>query len=70
MKLVGIAMLPFMKNVARGTATSMYVATASDLPEQGDSYFADCAPARLPKLAGDRGVEENLWKLSERLTSP
>jgi len=69
MKLVGIAMLPFMKNVERGTATSVYVATASDLPDRGESYFADCAPARPGKLAGDRSVEEDLWKLSEQLTS-
>lgn len=69
MKLVGIAMLPFMKNVERGAATTVYVATASDLPEGDESYFADCAPARPGKLAGDRSVEENLWKLSERLTS-
>jgi len=69
MKLVGIAMLPFMKNVERGAATSVYVATASELPERSESYFADCAPARSGKLAGDRSVEEDLWKLSEQLTS-
>ena len=69
MKLVGIGLLPFMKNVERGAATTVYVATAPDLPEQGESYFADCAPARSAKLAGNRSVEANLWKLSERLTS-
>jgi NAD(P)-dependent dehydrogenase (short-subunit alcohol dehydrogenase family) len=68
MVLVGLAMWPIMKNVARGAATSVYLATAPELGEQGGGYFADCRPARVPKLALDRDAAARLWRESERLT--
>ncbi|MHC4109324.1 MAG: Rossmann-fold NAD(P)-binding domain-containing protein, partial [Planctomycetota bacterium] len=68
MRLVGIALLPFMKTVERGAATTLYASIRADLSQPGASYLADCAPARPAKLAGDREVETKLWELSERLT--
>ena len=68
MKLFGIGMLPFMKNVAQGAATTLYAATRPEL-QRGANYFADCAPAKPAKLAGNREVEEALWKRSEEFTS-
>jgi NAD(P)-dependent dehydrogenase (short-subunit alcohol dehydrogenase family) len=68
MILVGIALLPVMKGVERGAATTLYVATAPELASRGGLYFADCSPARLPKLAGNRDVEARLWLISEGLT--
>jgi NAD(P)-dependent dehydrogenase (short-subunit alcohol dehydrogenase family) len=68
MKLLGVAMLPFMKTVERGAATTLFAATCPELPDRGTTYLADCAPARPPKLAGNRELEEKLWKISERLT--
>jgi len=68
MRLVGIAALPFMKNVERGAATTLYAATRADPSQPGESYLADCAPARTAKLAGNRAVAAKLWELSERLT--
>jgi NAD(P)-dependent dehydrogenase (short-subunit alcohol dehydrogenase family) len=68
MRLVGIAMLPFMKNVERGAATTLYAAIGPDPSGPVASYLADCAPARPAKLAGDRAVEARLWALCEGLT--
>jgi NAD(P)-dependent dehydrogenase (short-subunit alcohol dehydrogenase family) len=68
MRLVGIAMLPFMKTVPRGAATTLYAAVRADPSQPSASYLADCAPARPAKLAGDRDVEARLWEESERLT--
>jgi NAD(P)-dependent dehydrogenase (short-subunit alcohol dehydrogenase family) len=70
MRLMGIAMLPFMKTVERGAATSLYAATRADLSQPGETYLADCAPARAAKLAGNRAVEAKLWQLSEQLMRP
>jgi NAD(P)-dependent dehydrogenase (short-subunit alcohol dehydrogenase family) len=68
MKLLGIALLPFLKTVESGAATTLYAATCADLSDRGAVYFADCAPGRPGKLAGNRELEERLWELSEWLT--
>lgn len=67
MHAVGLLMLPVAKNVERGSATTMYVATAPALAEQGGGYFSDCSPARTPKLAGDTATAERLWQRSAEL---
>lgn len=65
---VGLLMWPFMKNVDRGAATTIYAATAPALARAGGTiYFSDCAPARTPKLAGAAGVEARLWQRSAEL---
>jgi NAD(P)-dependent dehydrogenase (short-subunit alcohol dehydrogenase family) len=69
MKLVGLLMLPFSKNVAQGAATTLYAATRADLAEPGASYLSHCAPARTHKLAGDAEVERALWERSAELVS-
>jgi NAD(P)-dependent dehydrogenase (short-subunit alcohol dehydrogenase family) len=68
MRLIGVAVLPFMKTVEMGAATTLYAATRADLSQPAETYLADCAPARTAKLAGDRAVEAKLWELSEQLT--
>ncbi len=68
MKLLGLLALPIAKNVERGAATSLFVATAPELGEVGGGYFSNCAPARPGKLAGNPEVEGRLWEISERLT--
>jgi NAD(P)-dependent dehydrogenase (short-subunit alcohol dehydrogenase family) len=67
LNLVGIFVRPFMKTVEEGAATTLYAATRSDPSQPGESYLADCAPARPAKLAGDRELEAMLWERSERL---
>ena len=65
---VGLLMWPFMKDVDRGAATTVYAATAPELARAGETiYFSDCAPARTPKLAGQAGVEARLWQRSAEL---
>jgi len=68
MRLVGILALPFMKQIDRGAATTVHLAVADEHAEAGGGYYADCQPARAPKLALDREVQARLWKLSEELT--
>lgn len=65
---LGVVMLPFMKSVPQGAATSVYVATHPDCGERGGLYFSDCAQARpAHRLAGKDDVCERLWALSEQL---
>lgn len=61
---VGLLMLPWMKKVDAGAATSVYLATAPDFEREGGGYFADCAATRAPKLAADEEVQERLWEIS------
>jgi NAD(P)-dependent dehydrogenase (short-subunit alcohol dehydrogenase family) len=68
LSLVGVVVRPFMKTVEQGAATTLYAATRSDPSRPGETYLADCAPARPAKLAGDRELEALLWERSERLT--
>ncbi len=68
MLLVGLLMWPFMKNVECGAATTLFAATAPELADAGGRYFANCMPARMPKIAQNDTVCVRLWKLSERLT--
>ena len=68
MHLVGILARPFSKAIDRGAATTLYAALHADPARKGESYLADCAPARSAKLAGVQDVESKLWSLSEELT--
>jgi len=68
MHLVGVLARPFSKAVDRGAATTLYAALRADPYRPGESYLADCAPARCGKLAGNREAEARLWALSEELT--
>lgn len=67
MKIFGLFMLPAMKSPEQGAATSVLLATAPQHGERGGGYFADCAPARPHRLAGDEGLAAALWKRSEEL---
>ncbi len=65
---LGLLAWPWMKEVGAGAATSVYLATASELESEGGGYFADCAPTRAPALAGREDLQERLWQLSAELT--
>jgi NAD(P)-dependent dehydrogenase (short-subunit alcohol dehydrogenase family) len=69
MVLLGLVMWPWMKKVDSGAATSVHLATAPEYEKDGGGYFANCAPARAPRLAGDEEVQERLWTISAELTS-
>jgi len=68
MKIFGLLMLPVMKQVDRGAATTLLLATSPEYAERGGEYLEDCAPARTPKPGDDRKLAADLWKRSEVLT--
>jgi NAD(P)-dependent dehydrogenase (short-subunit alcohol dehydrogenase family) len=68
MKVFGLALLPITKSPAEGAATSILLATSPEHGERGGGYYADCAPSRPHRLAGDSLVAGALWKKSEELT--
>jgi NAD(P)-dependent dehydrogenase (short-subunit alcohol dehydrogenase family) len=65
---LGLFMLPFMKQVDRGAATTLLVATSPEYADRGGEYLEDCALARAPKAGADRNLAADLWKRSEQLT--
>jgi NAD(P)-dependent dehydrogenase (short-subunit alcohol dehydrogenase family) len=70
MMIVGIVALPFMKSIAQGAATSVYVATAPAYENVGGLYFKNCNEAK-PEFKGwrDDALSVALWRRSEALTS-
>jgi WW domain-containing oxidoreductase len=68
MGFVGLLMLPVVKNIARGAATSVMLATGPEYAKRGGLYFGDCAEWKSMPLALDTDVCAALWKQSERLT--
>ena len=59
----------FMKSVEEGAATQTYVATAPALAESSGYYFADCNPVVPDPRMLNSAQAEQLWKVSEELTS-
>ena len=71
MRLVGIAMLPFMKTAAQGAATTLYAAVRADPSQPGASYLADCAPARASRpisWATIRAAVSTTWSATSTVT--
>jgi NAD(P)-dependent dehydrogenase (short-subunit alcohol dehydrogenase family) len=68
MNLLGIVFFPFMKNVERGAATTLFAATAPECAGSPTRYLADCAPAHVPRLALDATFSARLWQHSAELT--
>jgi len=67
--LMGIFMLPFMKSVPQGAATSVYVATSPEYQDRGGLFFSDCQEKKpLHKLALDDRLCRDLWHRSCELT--
>lgn len=66
---MGIFMLPFMKSVPRGAATSIYVATNPDYASRGGLFFSDCREKKpAHKLALNDQTCADLWQRSCELT--
>lgn len=67
--VLGIFMMPFMKSIGQGAATSVYVATSPDYENRGGTYFSDCREKRPDnKLALDDAVCRDVWQRSCELT--
>ncbi len=66
---LGIFMLPFMKSVPCGAATTVYVATSPEYQMRGGLYFSDCREKKPDnKLALDDKVCGAVWQRSCELT--
>ena len=66
---LGIFLLPFMKSVPQGAATSLYVATSPEYQLRGGLYFSNCRESKpVHKLALDDRVCGDLWQRSCELT--
>lgn len=58
---------PFMKGPAQGAATSIRLASASDLERVTDGYFANGKRTKSAKRSYDEGVAARLWRVSAEL---
>jgi NAD(P)-dependent dehydrogenase (short-subunit alcohol dehydrogenase family) len=59
----------FLKTVAQGAATTLYVATHPSLATVSGEYFADCNLARPRRVARDPALAERLWAYSEEFAA-
>jgi WW domain-containing oxidoreductase len=57
----------FMKSIAQGAATTVYVSTAPELESVGGKYFSDCNIAVPTAAAQDHKAAEKLWDVSTKL---
>jgi WW domain-containing oxidoreductase len=56
----------FLKSMAQGAATQVYVATHPDMHASGE-YFADCNIAPSSAVSKDAALATRLWEASERI---
>lgn len=67
--ILGLVMMPRMKTVAQGAATTLFAATAADHGLRGGMYFADCQPNKGHRLSRDPAACRKLWEISEALVA-
>lgn len=58
-----------MKSPGRGAATSIHLATATELEKVSGQYFVHSAPKRSSEASYDRNIAARLWQLSTELVS-
>lgn len=58
---------PFMKDPARGAATSIHVASAPELEQVTGRYFSNSAPKRSKGRTYDEALARRLWTVSADL---
>ena len=59
----------FLKTVAQGAATEVYVATSPTLTGVSGEYFADCNVAVPRADANDAELAKKLWEVSEKIVA-
>jgi len=67
-KVMITASRPFLKTPAQGAATSIYLASASEVEGVTGQYFADRRPKTSNKASYDTTAAARLWDTSARLT--
>jgi NAD(P)-dependent dehydrogenase (short-subunit alcohol dehydrogenase family) len=60
---------PFFLTPEEGAATAIYVATSPDCRNVSGEYFVKCKVSKTAKRADDRQLAEDLWKVSEDITT-
>jgi NAD(P)-dependent dehydrogenase (short-subunit alcohol dehydrogenase family) len=68
MGLVGLLVLPVAKDIPRGAATTVMLATRPEYASTGARYFGDCSEWKPMPLALDAQACATLWERSKRLT--
>jgi NAD(P)-dependent dehydrogenase (short-subunit alcohol dehydrogenase family) len=59
----------FLKNVAQGAATQVYVATSPSLATVSGKYFADCNVTTPRDDAEDAATARKLWEVSQQIAA-
>jgi NAD(P)-dependent dehydrogenase (short-subunit alcohol dehydrogenase family) len=68
-RALGLTASVFLKSVAEGAATTVYVATHPSLATVSGEYFADCNVAKPTRVARDPDLAERLWTFSEEFAA-
>ena len=55
-------------SLAEGAATSVYLASSPDVHGVTGQYFDKCRAVASSPLSHDRGLQQQLWQISEQLT--
>jgi NAD(P)-dependent dehydrogenase (short-subunit alcohol dehydrogenase family) len=59
---------PFLKSIAQGAQTSIYLASHPDVEHVSGKYFYQCKPVGSSMRSHDQAAGEQLWKISEQIT--
>jgi NAD(P)-dependent dehydrogenase (short-subunit alcohol dehydrogenase family) len=65
--LFALMLMPQMKTVAQGAATTIVAATAPEYGKNGSAYLSNCEPHRGHRLSRDPFACRKLWDISEAL---
>ena len=57
----------FLKSIAQGAATQVYVATSADLTSVSGQFFANCNIATPRKDAENQDTAQRLWEVSDEI---
>jgi NAD(P)-dependent dehydrogenase (short-subunit alcohol dehydrogenase family) len=67
-RIAGRAVSPiFMKTVAQGAATQVYVATHASLSRINGRYFSDCNEKKSSRYGSDSALAARLWDETEKI---
>jgi len=59
---------PFLKSPEKGTETSIYLASSSEVEGVTGKYFVNKKEAKSSKVSYDESVSKRLWEVSLELT--
>ncbi|XP_062024710.1 short-chain dehydrogenase TIC 32, chloroplastic-like [Rosa rugosa] len=68
-KVLGVFIIPFIKTVQQGAATTCFVALHPQVKGVSGEYFADCNIAKPSNQAKDVDLASKLWDFSLSMTN-